>query len=42
MNLKKKIINEKKFSIKYLIEKSGLARFKGENPVVARIILKRK
>ncbi len=39
---KKKITNEKRFSIKYLIEKKGLARFKSENPVVARIILKRK
>ena len=39
---KKKITHEKKFSIQYLIEKRGLARFKGENPVVARIILKRK
>ena len=38
--LKKFIINKKRFKIIKIIERKGLAKFKTENPVVCRIILK--
>ena len=39
--LLKKIIKTRKFKILEAIEKKGFAKFKNENPVVCRLLLKR-
>ena len=41
-SFKKSILKLNKFLIIYVIEKKGLAKFKLDNPVVARLILRKK